>query len=63
MIFETDSSAFMNYTGRWENTIYNINIDGTSNLTTITGSPAFASKGNFYMLSPVVADSIPVVLD
>lgn len=63
LIFECDGSTFLNYTANWENTVYNIQIDGTSNLTTITGSPAFASKGNFYMMPQIVADSLPLVVD
>lgn len=62
-VFETDQCFFQNSTAQAANLVYNINIDGTTNLTTITGTPAFASKGNFYMISSLVADSIPAVLD
>jgi len=49
LIFETDSSAFENSTA---NAIFNVNISGTANLTSITGSPAFAAKGNYLNISP-----------
>jgi len=45
------------------NSIYNVYIDGTANITTITNSPAFATLGNFYQISSEVKDSIPLVVD
>jgi hypothetical protein len=34
-----------------ENAIYNIMVGGTTNLTTVLDAPAFASNGNFFLIS------------
>ena len=60
LIFETDFSAFTNSS---DNEIYNVNIWGTTNLTTLSGSPAFASKTNYYEISSLVSGSLPVIVD
>jgi len=45
-----------------ENAIYDIRIDGTTNLTTILGACAFATQGRFYGLSSnAFATSVPVI--
>jgi len=41
---------------------FNIMVDGTTNLTTVLDAPAFASQGNFYLLStdPQAQSSLPL---
>lgn len=51
LIYYSDFSQFLNMTAQPSNSVYNVYIDGTQNITTITNSPAFASKGNFYQIS------------
>ena len=45
------------------NAVYNTYIDGTANITTITNSPAFASKGNYFGISAEVNLSLPQIFD
>lgn len=43
--------------------MFNIYVDGTTNLTGTMRAPAFASKGHFLDISPLVSDSIPYIVD
>lgn len=60
MIFEHDESAF---TAGGANAKFNTMIDGTANITTITGTPSFTSKGNYLNINPSVSASIPTIND
>jgi hypothetical protein len=46
--FVIEPTQMLNSTAQPNNIYYQINVDGTSNLTTTLQAPAFATKGHFY---------------
>ena len=50
-------------TANSQNALFDIYVDGTTNLTSTLKAPAFASKGHFYQISPEVMSSVPSIVN
>lgn len=62
--FYMSSDMFLNSTNTAENSVYNINIDGTTNLTSINRYPSFACKAHFYQMNlSMIYSSMPPIID
>lgn len=55
-IYEVQPAFMQNMTANPVNKNYLINVDGTSNLTTILGTWSFAAKGHYYQLNSEAAE-------
>jgi hypothetical protein len=53
----------LNMTANPSNVVFDVYVDGTSNLTSTLKAPAFASKGHFYQISPEVINSVPHIVN
>lgn len=52
-----------NLTANPANALYEIYVDGTTNMTTTLKAPAFASKGHYYQISEEIKDvSVPKIV-
>jgi len=51
LMFMTAMDAMYNMTANPANAVYQINIDGTTNLTTTYKSPLVATKGHYFEFS------------
>lgn len=51
LTFELDQTYLARELTNADNIIYNIKVDGTTNLTTVLDAPAFASNGLYYLFS------------
>jgi len=53
----------LNMTANPANTVFDVYVDGTTNMTSTLKAPAFASKGHFYQISPEVVLSVPLIVN
>jgi hypothetical protein len=53
----------LNGTANNANQVFDVYVDGTSNLTSTLKAPAFASKGHFYQISSEVSNSVPHIVN
>lgn len=64
MTYEMQATQLSNSTANPVNSVFDIFVTGTTNLTSTLMSPMFASNSHFLgVTSPDVAGSIPVILD
>ena len=63
MMFQLSSDLMLNMTANPSNAVFDVYVDGTTNLTSTLKAPAFASKGHFYQISGDVASSVPSIVN
>jgi len=63
MMFQLQDSMMLNMTANPANEVFDVYVDGTTNLTTTLKAAAFASKGHFYQISPEVSSSVPKIVN
>ena len=62
-MYYLDENFMLNQKEYPTNANFNIDISGTTNLTTAFKAYAFAAKGHYYQLSEEASESIPTILD
>jgi hypothetical protein len=65
LMFMTGPDQMLNMTANPANAVYQINIDGTTNLTTTYKSPLVATKGHYldFSTNENATSSIPMVVN
>jgi len=63
LMFMTAEDAMYNMTHNPANAVYQINIDGTTNLTTTYKSPLVATKGHYLDFSTEATSSLPMLMN
>ena len=63
LMFTPGSDQMLNSTANPANAVYQIGIDGTSNLTTTYKAPIVSTKGHYYQFSTEAMSSAPMLTD
>mmetsp|Transcript_78093 Transcript_78093/g.107977 ORF Transcript_78093/g.107977 Transcript_78093/m.107977 type:complete len:143 (+) Transcript_78093:2582-3010(+) len=64
MKYYIEDDQMYNLTANPANALFEIYVDGTTNMTTTLKAPAFASKGHYYQISEEIKDvSVPKLTD
>lgn len=63
LMFMTSADQMLNMTANPANSVYQIMIDGTTNLTTSFKAPVVATKGHYLGFSPNAISSVPLLVD
>ena len=63
LMFMTSTDQMLNMTANPANAVFQIMIDGTTNLTTTFKAPVVATKGHYLDFSTVAISSAPMLMN